>query len=233
MSKYTSVYSEFVARLVEVQLLQKKAAALQRRTDALRRGEEINALCRASVVLLSSHIEAYIKELGEHVVDCMYRRNVCRSKVSNNFFYHISKEKIEAIKSTSDHARISDFIFDFLDKDSMLWGKADPFPRSIDIGIFNKGFANPKFEKVKAYLGRFGYENYRKDFLRDLGNQGNLTINSLDAIVNARNAIAHGDPEATKTPEELKTLLDMSKIFCRTTDRVFSRWCYNNLCSIR
>ena len=69
MARYTKVYGEFTMRLNEVHLLRKKAGALNRGALALRRGPEISALCRGAVVLLSSHIEAYVKELGSGPID--------------------------------------------------------------------------------------------------------------------------------------------------------------------
>jgi len=233
MPRYTPIYGAFVARLDEISLLRSKAAALGRTKHAVRHGAEISALCRASVVLLSSHIEAYVKELGEHTLDAIFENRVCRTKIAPLFFYHMSKERIENIRSGSDPEKISGNMRIFVETDSRMWESVGGFPAQISALDFNKGFSNPKFEKTKAYFGRFGYLAYRRDFLMKLGRNGQATINNLDQIVDTRNSIAHGDPNATKTPAEIADMLETAKVFCRTTDGIFAKWCSGNLCNIR
>ncbi|WP_416463295.1 MAE_28990/MAE_18760 family HEPN-like nuclease [Sphingomonas sp. VDB2] len=222
-----------MARLDEVSLLRSKAATLARTKYAMRHGAEISALCRASVVLLSSHIEAYIKELGEHTLDAIFDNKVCRSKIAPLFFYHISKERIENIRSGSDPEKISGNMRIFVETDSLMWKSTGEFPAQISATDFNKGFSNPKFEKAKSYFSRFGYVNYRRDFLIALGRNGQSTINNIDQIVDTRNSIAHGDPNATKTPAEISDMIQTARTFCRTTDSIFAKWCSGNLCNIR
>lgn len=233
MARFTSVYGAFVGRLDEISLLRSKAAALSRKQHAVRHGAEINALCRASVVLLSSHIEAYVKELGEHTLDAIFDHDVCRSKVGLSFFYYVSKERIENIRDGSDPLKIAANMRTFVQNDAAMWGVAGKFPTPIPAGEFNAGFSNPKFDKVKAYFGRFGYSDFRQDFFRELGRNAQPTATNLDQIVDARNSIAHGELAATKTPAEVGEMIDTAKVFCRTSDRIFANWCGNTLCKIR
>ncbi|SHL51430.1 hypothetical protein SAMN05518668_101362 [Sphingobium sp. YR657] len=233
MTRFTPVYGEFVDRLGEISLLRSKAAALAQTTRAVRHRAEISALCRGSVVLLSSHIEAYVKELGEHTLDAIYDNGVCRSKISLPFFYHLSRARIENVRSGSQPANIASHMRSFVEHDATMWGSQGGFPTPIVAYDFNGGFSNPSFDKVKAYLGRFGYENFRRDFMRRLGRAAQPTITGLDQIVDTRNSIAHGDPSATKTPAEVKDMITLAKVFCRTVDTLFAEWCSANLCKIR
>jgi len=233
MSRFTPVYGEFVDRLDEIILLRSKAAALARTTLAVRHRAEISALCRGSVVLLSSHIEAYIKELGEHTLDAIYNNEVCRSKIALPFFYHLSRARIENVRNGSQPAVIAEHMKSFVESDAAMWGTHGRFPAPIPAQEFNGGFSNPKFDKVKAYLGRFGYQSFRQDFMRKLGRAAQPTITGLDQIVDTRNSIAHGDPAATKTPAEVKEMIELAKVFCRTVDGTFAEWCSANICSIR
>lgn len=233
MSRFTPIYGAFVARLDEINILRSKAAALGRTSNAVRHGPEISALCRGSVVLLSSHIEAYVKELGEHTLDAIYDNGVCRSKIELPFFYHISRERIESVRSGFGPDKIAGSLRIFVENDAPMWAGSGGFPNPISSSEFNAGFSNPKFEKVKSYFGRFGYGNFRRDFFRELGRNAQPTENNLDQIVDARNSIAHGDPTATKTPEEVKDMVGTAKLFCRTVDKIFANWCGKNLCNIR
>lgn len=231
--RYTLAYGEFVGRCEEVLLLVKRAAAIERSKTALARGKEIDALCRGALVLLSSHVEAYIKELGESLLDAIFVRQVCRSKLSSSFFYHCSRAHIEKIRDASDIETISADIFDFIQTGSDIWKKTGGMPRSVDAEAFNFGFANPKFERIKKYLGRFGYTSLRHDMNRALKADCVLIIGNLDQIVDIRNAIAHGEASAKKTPSEVKDFVMSAKTFCRTVDAKFSSWCSVNICPIR
>lgn len=233
MARYTAVYSDFVSRLGEVELLRRKAAALERSPRSLLHGPEISALCRASVVLLSSHIEAYIKELGEHTLDTAHRMLVHRSRIAPQFFYYVTREQIENIRDSSQPEVIAKHVQALVDTEILHWQGSGPIHGPISSTNFNAGFSNPKFEKIKAYFGRFGYVDFRRDFMRTLTVRGNAVETSLNAIVDTRNAIAHGDPSATKTPREVKEMQSTAKEFCRTVDDVFSKWCRSSLCKIR
>jgi hypothetical protein len=233
VARYTSTYGYFLERTSEVALLVGKARMLEKRKDATRHGKEIDALCRGAVVLLSSHVEGYVKELGECTLDAIYAKRVCRSKLSKSFFYHISKHKIETIRDSSGAESISASIFHFVDHESIFWSLESGFPEPILADNFNKGFSNPKFDKVKSYLSRFGYEDFKRDFFKALTSEAQAISNSLDQLVDTRNAIAHGETSAKKTPHEVQELLDAATKFCRNTDIIFANWCKDKICTIR
>lgn len=203
MSRFTTVYGDFSQRIHEVGVLRKKAAQFERSRESFTRGPEISALCRGAVVLLSSHIEAYVKELGEHTLDKIHARGVCRSHLSPQFFYHMSKQTIDQIREASKPETIATRVQGFVDHEAVFWSNLEPLPAPVPSEAFNKGFSNPTFKKVKSYFGRFGYRDYRRDLFRELGRDAQPTVNNLDQIVETRNSIAHGDPLATKTPAEI------------------------------
>ncbi|MEO9901033.1 MAG: MAE_28990/MAE_18760 family HEPN-like nuclease [Nisaea sp.] len=233
MARFTAVYADFSQRLFEVDVLRKQAAKLERSRQSFRHGPEISALCRGAVVLLSSHIEAYVKELGEHTLDSLHSKSVCRSKLAPQFFYHISQEAIGSIRDASQPAMIAQHIQSFVNIEAPFWDSLNPLPAPIPSERFNRGFSNPSFDKVKAYFGRFGYNDFRRDFFRQLNGDAHTIITNLNHIVETRNSIAHGDQSATKTPLEVNSMAETARIFCRTTDTIFGAWCKDTLCSIR
>ncbi|MFN3349620.1 MAE_28990/MAE_18760 family HEPN-like nuclease [Pseudorhodoplanes sp.] len=232
MPRYTSSYSSFLSRLDEVNVL-RRSAAKKERTNAIQQRAEIDALCRGAIVLLSSHVEAYIKELGEIALQAFFDRAIQRNTLSLRTFYHISKDIIDEVKDTSDHGKIAEKMFRFIDSDAHYWSKSGPFQSPVPSARFNKGFSNPKFDKVSAYFNRFGYDKYRADFYSALRSKAQPTQNMLDHLVDIRNSIAHGDPSATKTPGDLRDMVDTVSQFCRVTDQVFGSWCRRNFCAIR
>lgn len=233
MSRYTTAYSEFVGRCDEVLILVGRAKQLERSKLAFSHGSEIDALCRGAIVLLSSHVEAYVKELGECALDAIFNRGVCRSKLSPRIFFYASKGWVDRLKDATEPEKVSAEVFEFLCGDAELWVRKGPLPNPIDSEEFSKGFANPKFDKVKKFLGRFGYDGLRHHINVSLGRDAGLAVSNLDQIVDTRNAIAHGEASATKTPGEVKLLVASARQLCRTVDDGFSNWCKSEICSIR
>lgn len=232
MARYTSAYSALVERLSEVELLLKMALKLER--DApIANAKEINALCRGAVVLLSSHIEGYTKEVGELTLEKIYENKVCRSKVSDIVSYHASRDLISEIKDTSQADKIASKMVAFIERDFALWERTGPHPEPISEDRFNKSFSSPSFQKIASYVGRFGYLEFKRDLGAKLGGDYRATKNLIDHIVDIRNKIAHGDPIVSKTPGDLLDHLPVIKKFCRTTDDLFANWCKIHLCGIR
>lgn len=232
MARYTTAYSSFVTRLDEVEAL-RRFAAEKESEDPIAMRVDISALCRGSVVLLSSHLEAYVKELGELALDSLHTHSVSREDIASRFFYHISKSALDEIKDTADPDKISEKIFEFLRVDGEFWSRSGAFIEPVPSDRFNKGFSNPAFNKIKAYLNRFGYSDYRRDLSLKLQANFQPTINMVDHLVDTRNKIAHGDPSATKTPSEIKDMVGFVKRYCAETDSVFGTWWKARFCSIR
>jgi hypothetical protein len=232
MARYTPAYTSLVGRLKEVEILYRAAGADERK-DPIGLRNQINALCRGAIVLLSSHLEAYVKELGEVTLTAVQLKSVIRNSIASQFFYHISKDFIVEIKNTSDPAKIADKIFAFLNTDNEFWARSGHFPNPLPVDRFNKGFSNPAYQKIDHYLKRFGYTSYQADLARELRANYNSTVNMVDHLVDTRNKIAHGDPLTTKTPSDVREMTRVIKEYSRVTDSLFAIWCRDNLCAIR
>ena len=232
MARYTSAYSSLVTHAKEVETLQ-RLAARKERSDPIGCKHEIESLSRGAVVLLCAHLEGYIKELGEVTLDSIYKQGVDRRKISPSVYYHISKDMLETIKNTQNHNAISTHVFNLLQNDLEYWERSGSFPSPIPSDRFNKGFASPSHKKITTYLKRFGYNSFIGDMKTRLKGRYIIISNAIDHLVDTRNKIAHGDPSASKTPNELQEMLTITKEYCRAVDSVFAFWCKNALCSIR
>ena len=232
MAQYTTAYSSLILQLDEVETLRRMASE-KAKAEPISKAGEINALCRSAVVLLSAHLEAYVRELGEVALDSIYAKSVHRDSISPRFYYHLSKDVLAEVRDTADHDRLAEKVFGFIDRDLSAWSRTGPFPDPLPSERFNQGFANPSFGKVKAYLNRFGCSRYQQGLAAALQADYQPTINMIDHLVDTRNKIAHGDPTATKTPAEVQAMTETVRLFCRTTDQVFASWCKNELCAIR
>jgi len=219
-------------RLDEVHLLRRVASAKEKR-DPVNLRHEINAFCRAAIVLLCAHLEDYIKELGEVALTNITVRSVPRVRLADQFYYHISKDMLRVLKDTSDPEKLATKLFTFLNSDLPYWSRAGPFPQPLPVDRFNKGFSNPFFEKTRAYFNRFGYSDYKGDLARLLTAKYNATVNMVDHLVDTRNKIAHGDLTTTKPPADVKDMILIIQAYAGATDAVFGSWCKTNLCTIR
>ena len=232
MSRYTAAYSDFIGRLGEVDTL-RRLAAEKERSNAIGPRHEINALCRGAVVLLCGHLEAFVRQLGEIGLDALHFKQVSRGGVSPRLYYHISQDLISDVQGATDPEKIANRVFAFLESDLVHWSKDGPFPQPIVADRFNQGFANPGFKKIKKYFHRFGYRDYAADLARKLRADYQPTVTMVDHLVDTRNKIAHGDPDATMTPSDVASLEALTRAFCRETDVVFAAWWAATYCPIR
>lgn len=232
MSRYTRSYTSLLGRVSEINLLLRLARKKEKKFEP-ELAAEINALCRGAIVLLCSHIEGYIKELGELALERVVEKSVCRSKISPLVPYHISSDLFGEIKDTSDNEKVANKIIALFERDFSIWERTGPYLEPLPDDRFNSGFASPSYKKISAYFGRFGYREYKRDLPRVLKADSSGCINLIDHLVDIRNKIAHGDPFTSKTPSDLMDAVKMVLLFCRTTDDLFAVWCKKNLCVIR
>jgi len=202
-------------------------------TDAVGNAEKTRAVCRGAIVLLCSHIEGYIKELGELTLAQLYEREICRSKIPHLVAYHVSKDLVSSIKDTSDTTRLATQLFDLINRDLPYWQSEGPIGSPFSEERFNKGFASPSFNKIASYFGRFGHVDYKRDLGFILAGDYATCKTLINHIVDIRNKIAHGNPSLSKTPSDLLDAASTVQVFCRSTDDVFAKWCKQNLCPIR
>jgi len=232
MTRYTTAYSSFLARLAEVEILRGFAEKKERENPILLR-DEINALSRGAIVLLSSHLEAYVKELGELAIESLAKNNVQKKELSYGFFYHISKDLIDEIKNTVEPEKIGKKMSYLFDRDYEFWSKSGTFTAHPPSERFNQGFSNPAYKKIKTYFNRFGYTDYNVDLTHRLRGNYQPITNMIDHLVDIRNKIAHGDPAATKTPREVLDMILFVQKFCKETDDVFASWWKAKYCALR
>ena len=232
MARFTSAYSSLVIRLEEVNNLLDIAIALERQ-NPVKNADKINALSRGAVVLLSSHIEGYIKEVGELTLTRIFDNSVCRSQIPDMVSYFASRDLIFEIKDTADSTKLAKKISELFSRDRSLWEQLGPHPTPISEERFNKSFSSPSIKKIYGYYRRFGYQLWKKDLARALAAEYNMTVNLIDNIVNERNKIAHGHFATTTTPADIRKWVPIVKKFCRISDQLFGDWCRKEVCSIR
>ena len=233
MVRYTRAYSRFVDRLPEVEMLCRLARQQLRSEGPLRGARMANPLCRAGVVLLSSHIEGYVEDLSDIILHRVYESRTPKQALAPRFLYYFSKDLIDEINDTRDPDKISVKMRDLFERDKDIWSSNSEFQEELLSERFASGFSTPKFNEIRRFVARFGYGDYRQDMGRHLEAKFRPCINMVDNVVDQRNKIAHGDAIATATPSDLASMLHLVRLFCRSTDVVVGNWFRTIGCSIR
>ncbi len=231
--RYSVAYSGFVQRLSEVELILRKAKEASVQAPNSANIAFVNALCRSGVVLLSSHIEGYIKELGETALDRIARHELPKTRLGGRFQYYLSRDLITEIKDTQDPANIATKLGQLFDRDEHIWNAHPRFSGPLSTEIFLGGFANPKHEKIEKFFKRYGYDSYSRDLAKRLTRDYRPCTNMVDHVVDQRNKIAHGDMVISSTPGDLADMIRLVKLYCREGDRVVGDWFRTQQCAIR
>lgn len=233
MSRFTSAYSGLITRFQEVETLLKLAMQVRNKPPLPANIVCMNALCRSGVVLLSSHIEGYIEDLGEIALDRIVQRRIPKSNLGSGFRYYLSRDIILDIKNTAEPTQVVVHIEKLLQRDQHIWGPDSYFSQTLSSQVFLRDFANPTHSRIKKFFGRFGYHQFHNDLQRLLTTDFTPCSNMLDQVVDQRNKIAHGDAVITGSPSDLSDMIRLVKIYCRAVDHVTGNWFKTQGCSIR
>jgi hypothetical protein len=233
MSRYTAAYSNFVKRLSEIVALQRLSFSFSPSGSNPGHDLKMNALCRGGIVLLSAHIEGYIEDLGEIILDRIVINKMQKNDLADSFFYFFSKDIIDEIKDTGNPDAISKKIKDLITRDVDIWANELVFFKQLPADRFLHGFSNPKTEEIRRLFSRFGYRDYVTDIRKLLKANFDFCKNMVDQVVQKRHQIAHGDFVASATPKDIEDMIGLVKLFCQSTDKVVGNWFSKQGCPIR
>ena len=218
-------------RLAEVDELSRLALRFEKLRTKPDDLVKVRALGRASVVLLCSHIEGYIEDLGTLAIDRIQDRNVRKSRMPLEFRYHLSRDYIQRIQTSSHPENIAKAILDFMRQVGAIWDTSNEFPQ-IDAEVFIRTFSSPRHKNILQFVRRFGFTELDGRMRRKLGTKVTC-INTINNIVDQRNAIAHGDQRVKPSSADLRQMREDVKLYCRTTDEVVGDWFRDEICPIR
>lgn len=232
MGRYSVAYSSFIRRLDEIEAILAIARELPRPFSAPN-SPRVNALCRGGIVLLSSHIEGYVEELGSLAVDRLARDNVSKAAMPLAFRYHLSQDLIDDIREARDPTVIATKIVEFWTRDGHIWDNTPQFGVPLSIDAVLSKFATPRHENIRKFFRRFGYDNLDSQLRNRLRQDFVICKNMVDHVVDERNKIAHGDFVTAGTPQDLHDMSRLVKVYCRNLDHVVGDWFKSRGCPVR
>ena len=233
MPRYSPIYSDFVERIKEVDKIATTARRYERIKPFGSQSEIVSALCRGGVVLLSSHIEGYISDLNEAILDTLVEKQIPIEKLATGFRYYLSKDIVDEISDTSEPAAITKKLKHLHKRDTHIWDDHPHFTNPLDSEKFMKGFSTPKPKNIYKLFRRYGHNNVKNDMMKKLRGDFIRHEANVDSTVNLRNDIAHGDGETTLTPDDLRLRKKSTHIFCREIDDSVCKWFGSLKCGLR
>ena len=232
MARYSTAYSDFVKRLVEVEILLKRARYLEK-SKIVRDHDEARVLARSAVVLFCSHVEGYVKNLGGLAIDTLVAKEVCKSNLPAEIGYFLTRPDWESVRDSKEPKRIAKKLSQYTKAHAHFWCEDGPITCDYSVYDFNRRLQSAKYRRIKQYMAQFGYSDFEYNLKCRAKAEHSDFIRSLDLMVELRDKVAHGDDsgsvKASKIRQELKTL----RRFCCFTDEVFGDWFRKNICTIR
>lgn len=219
---YSPVFHKFEDRIQEVDHLRrlcKHFGRLHPRSRGDHRSHT-NALTRACVVLLSGHLQAFVEDLIEQVIERIVADGVGREYLPKKFLYYFSQDAVKDLRSIDDHDKYVMRVIEFHDQYGDVWFSTGSFSRSPDIKVFTDGFGNPLFRNIKKIFGRIGYDDYERDLKRYFKGQILIYSNSVDQLVSRRNKISHGEILENINYNDISDIKRQIIEFAKATDKV-------------
>lgn len=233
MAAYSKAYSSLILRLREIETILSMAKVTDKNLKPLDSRLPVDSLCRSGVVLLCSHIEGYVENVGSLAVARIGTKNMPKGKMPPAFRYHLSRDLIVRVKQSDNPGTIAAKLDELMARDANVWDKTPHLSDPLASEIFVGNFSTPKHERISDFFGRFGYSNFHHDLSRRLTQQGPACKNMVDQVVDQRNKIAHGDRVTTGSPNDLENMLKLVKVYCRALDNVVGDWFRSIGCPIR
>jgi hypothetical protein len=222
MPRLSSAFKRFEARLSEVDHLRYIARGYLQLRPVIRNRSQVdhaNALVRSATVLLSSHIQGYIEDLMDVVMEHMINDGVSASLVPESLRYYATKSAIREMRDSNDPSKIIQKIRTYAQDYGDVLLLTGPAPASLASLDYKGGFGNPTVDEIRKFLSRFGLTDFHGQMAQKLKNEWPIIENAINQIVDRRNKIAHGDVLATLTVNELSQYTKIVRKFASNTDR--------------
>jgi len=175
--------------------------------------EQDNAVRRASVVLLVSHFESYLKSTAEEFIDALSTGQLEAGRIPVGIRELHTMPKIEEIASTGDSVQ-RHVLLKKLSTISQLWTDASkPARGTLDARLFGRQVTSARPDKIDSLFTLMGSTYRVCDGDIDIPNgDGDMTTSnirlSLNDVVKCRNDIAHGDSSRKPTATDVARYID-------------------------
>lgn len=175
---------------------------------------------RACVVLMCSHYERYIYGLNEEATDFLNSLGLASERLPERVRLLQSKGMVEDLSLQQWDMR-SRKLEEFATSHAPMW---TPGAKVVVLaaGPMLASMKSPKVRDVQRYFESFGVPRIFDQITRSEQTRRHLT-RSLQALVDSRNGIAHGDATVQPLSSDLTEYIRGVITFASRADRVFAR----------
>jgi hypothetical protein len=179
------------------------------------------AVGRASVVILSSHLEGYIDSLNLEAASVVNGAGVQAMQLPEPLRLLHSKPTIEALSGTSweGQPRVR-LLSDFVSTEGWLWGSGGTGLLDPDRLLIWMKSPSPK--ALLRYFRYWGIDDIFGRITRAQHTRDDLW-RRLKELVDKRNSIAHGDLATSATSADLREYLHAVETFASRSDAALAR----------
>ncbi len=213
----SAALKDLAGRLAEVQLLA--------RLDPARRGDTSqaplsNAVTRASLVLLSAHLEGFLEDVVTEALDAL----VANAPVVDELplllrAIHV-EEHLRGIEPIKDRNARAPRIAALFVEEGELWRAGGALkPGMVRHRTVCSEMDNPGSRQVRQFLELLGV-----DIAAHLGDEGSdALLGQIDGLVGRRNAIAHGEATSKATFTDVDVYLQTVEELARHVDEAIAQ----------
>lgn len=186
--------------------------------------EQTNALCRAAVVLLVSHFEAFLKTIAEEFVDTVGAGNIPSGQLPAGLRLAHTLPQLESIVGTGDEVQRASLLKK-LGSVSQLWNdEAKPPKGALQAKTFARLVTSANTEVINDLFSRMGNKGLVCDGDLDVpADNGEVRVVSIDFglrdVVQCRNDIAHGKSDRKPTAADVTRYMQFLLAFATRLQR--------------
>lgn len=179
----------------------------------------VRAINRASVVLLSSHLERYLRNLNEEAVSVINAATVDGLSLPASLRLQHSKAPIDELANAQWDNRAA-LLSRLVATDGWLWGSS---PKTdIDHDRLLRWMKSPSPDRARRFFKLWNITDIFAIITRQSHTRQRMWL-KLKELVEKRNDIAHGNAGAEATYQDVRGYLAVVRTFCERADGALSR----------
>lgn len=179
----------------------------------------VRAVNRASVVLLASHLERYLRDINEEATTVVNRAG--REGVELPISIRLTHSKLPVDElSVMQWDNREPKLMQFVESDGWLW---EPDRSGVlDHARLLLWMRSPSPKRILRMFDLWGVPDIFSAVTRRSHTRTRMWLR-LEELVDKRNAIAHGDTGAQATGNDIASYISVVRSFCQRADGVMAR----------